>query len=192
MRRGDPEYPHPTSEAARRVMLGNRSQDTSPEVLLRSALHQRGLRFRKHRRPVPSLRSTADVVFGRARVAVFVDGCFWHRCPRHGRYPVGNAQYWRKKLDRNVVRDRANDAALRAAGWGSHSNLGARGPACCCRTNTSRRCRTRERCRPQHRWTTAIVFDPTQTTLSWYVATSRRSQGRAWRALAEFGNLLLD
>lgn len=49
-----------------------------------------------------------------------------------------------------------------------------------------------ERCRPQHRWTTAIVFDPTQTTLSWYVATSRRSQGRAWRALAEFGNLLLD
>jgi DNA mismatch endonuclease (patch repair protein) len=98
-------------------MQGNRSRDTRPEVLLRSALHRRGLRFLKNRRPVPSLRCRADVVFPAARVAVFCDGCFWHRCPQHGVQPRANEPYWRAKLDRNVERDRQNDAELRATGW---------------------------------------------------------------------------
>jgi DNA mismatch endonuclease (patch repair protein) len=98
-------------------MQGNRGRDTRPEVALRSALHAQGLRFRKHVPPVPGLRCRADVVFPRQRVAVFVDGCFWHRCPDHGVSPKTNSPYWKAKLDRNVARDRRNDAALAAAGW---------------------------------------------------------------------------
>jgi DNA mismatch endonuclease (patch repair protein) len=56
-------------------------------------------------------------MFSRVRLAVFVDGCFWHRCPEHGSDPRANGAWWRKKLDDNVARDRRNDAALRAAGW---------------------------------------------------------------------------
>lgn len=68
-------------------------------------------------RPVAGLRSSPDVVFPRLRLAVFLDGCFWHRCPEHGTPPRANADYWRTKLDRNVARDRFNDEALRTAGW---------------------------------------------------------------------------
>lgn len=98
-------------------MRGNRSTETSPEVALRSELHRRGLGFRKHRQPIPGLRCRADLVFAGPRVAVFVDGCFWHRCPEHGTDPRTNSDYWEAKLDRNVARDRRNDAALVAAGW---------------------------------------------------------------------------
>lgn len=98
-------------------MQGNVSTDTKPEVELRSALHRRGLRFRKNCRPVPAIKCRADVVFATARVAVFVDGCFWHRCPEHGTSPRANASYWTAKLDRNVERDAENDAALTKAGW---------------------------------------------------------------------------
>ena len=98
-------------------MQGNRSTETRPEVALRSELHRRGLRFRKHRQVTPALRCRADVVFSKARVAVFVDGCFWHRCPEHLTDPRTNSSYWAAKLDRNVARDRRNDAALEAAGW---------------------------------------------------------------------------
>ena len=69
------------------------------------------------RPPGAGVRCRADVVFTVARVAVFVDGCFWHRCPAHGTRPRTNADYWQAKLDRNVARDRANDEALAAAGW---------------------------------------------------------------------------
>lgn len=117
MRVDDPGYPHPSSPAAAAVMRGNRGRDTGPEVALRSALHRRGLRFKKHSRPIPDLRSTPDVVFAGARVAVFLDGCFWHRCPEHGNSPRVNSAYWSAKLDGNVARDRCNDAALREAGW---------------------------------------------------------------------------
>lgn len=98
-------------------MQGNRGYDTRHEVALRSVLHRRGLRFRKNAAPVHGLRCRADIVFPSARVAVFCDGCFWHRCPDHGRPPRANAPYWRAKLDRNVQRDRQNDADLAAAGW---------------------------------------------------------------------------
>lgn len=99
-------------------MQGNRKVDTRPEVALRSELHRRGLRFRKNapiRTPLRLIRP--DIVFTRWRLAVFVDGCFWHRCPQHGTSPRTNGAYWSTKLDRNVTRDTATGEALRAAGW---------------------------------------------------------------------------
>lgn len=99
-------------------MRANRKNDTGPERRLRSALHAAGLRFRKDvSLTAPDIRVRADVVFSRARVAVFVDGCFWHSCPEHATSPSRNQGYWLPKLARNVERDRAGDAALAAAGW---------------------------------------------------------------------------
>lgn len=98
-------------------MVANRGLDTAPEVALRSVLHRRGLRFRKHVAPLKGLRCKADLVFPGPRVAVFVDGCFWHRCPQHATSPKANAEWWRAKLDQNYDRDRRNDEALRKAGW---------------------------------------------------------------------------
>lgn len=114
----DMRYPHPTSQAASSVMRGNRKRDTRPEVRLRSALHRRGLRFFKDRRiEGEGLRVRGDVVFPRNRVAVFVDGCFWHGCPDHGNTPRANSSYWVPKLARNKERDREQTAALEARGW---------------------------------------------------------------------------
>jgi DNA mismatch endonuclease (patch repair protein) len=112
------DYPHPTTPAMTAVMRGNRRRDTKPEVRLRSALHARGLRFRKeYRIEVPGLRVRADVAFPRQRVAVFVDGCFWHACPDHGTQPRANAGYWAPKLRRNQERDSRVNSGLLAAGW---------------------------------------------------------------------------
>lgn len=98
-------------------MRGNRAAETSPEVALRSALHRMGLRFRKNVSPEAGIRCRVDIVFRTERVAVFVDGCYWHRCPVHGVMPAVNREYWEAKLDRNVTRDRRNEADLRRAGW---------------------------------------------------------------------------
>lgn len=98
-------------------MQGNRRTDTRPELALRSELHRRGLRFRKNIRPSPALRHEADVVFTRQRIAVFVDGCFWHSCPEHGTSPSTNSTYWSAKLARNRERDREQIKALEALGW---------------------------------------------------------------------------
>lgn len=98
-------------------MRRNRT-DSGPELRLRSVLHRDGYRFRTHlaiRTPERLVRP--DIVFTRARLAVFVDGCFWHCCPIHGNQPKANTDYWRPKLERNVVRDRAVDQALTDAGW---------------------------------------------------------------------------
>src|SRR3954451_10328590 len=84
-------------------------RDTTPEVALRKELHARGLRFRKEYRALPG---RPDVAFTRARLAVFVDGCFWHRCPMHGTLPKHNADWWVAKLDANVARDRRQDQLL--------------------------------------------------------------------------------
>lgn len=94
-----------------------RRRDTAPEILVRSALHRRGLRFRIERPLDFDRRRRADIVFPRARVVVFVDGCFWHRCPEHATFPRANAAFWADKLQRNVDRDRDTDARLTAAGW---------------------------------------------------------------------------
>jgi DNA mismatch endonuclease, patch repair protein len=99
-------------------MKGNRRANTRPEVALRSALHRRGLRFRTdHLLRVGDLRVKADVVFQRQRLAVFVDGCFWHGCPEHGHRPKVNTDYWSLKLERNRRRDARVNAALAGAGW---------------------------------------------------------------------------
>jgi DNA mismatch endonuclease (patch repair protein) len=99
-------------------MQGNRSVNSTPEVQLRSALHRHGLRFRKNVRLSVNGRSIRpDIVFSRLKIAVFVDGCFWHRCPEHGNDPRTHSGYWGPKLDRNVARDRLADATLTAAGW---------------------------------------------------------------------------
>jgi DNA mismatch endonuclease, patch repair protein len=111
-----PPAPDASSATARRVMQGNRSE-SGLERSLRSALHRQGLRFRKHASPLPDVRCRADVVFTRARVVVFVDGCFWHRCPLHGSRPKANGDWWLQKLEANVARDRRNDRALAEAGW---------------------------------------------------------------------------
>lgn len=98
-------------------MQGNRSRDTKPELAVRTLLHGIGLRYRVDVRPERAIRRRADVVFTRARVAVFIDGCFWHGCPDHFRYPVEHADYWRDKIGRNRERDAETDALLDAAGW---------------------------------------------------------------------------
>lgn len=111
-------YPTPSSSAVSRLMRGNRGTDTAPEVRLRLALHGRGLRYRKHERlEAGGIRVRPDLLFGRARVAVFVDGCYWHRCPDHGTRPRANVDYWDPKLARNVERDGRVDEALAGAGW---------------------------------------------------------------------------
>lgn len=88
-------------------------RDTGPELALRRALHARGLRFRVH----PALPGRPDIVFTRVRLAIFVDGCFWHGCPEHGTMPKNNSDWWRAKLAANAERDRRKDAELAALGW---------------------------------------------------------------------------
>lgn len=111
-------YPEPASPAVTAVMKANRRVGTKPEASLRSALHRRGRRFRKDLRvTVDGQSCRPDIVFSRQRVAVFVDGCFWHRCPDHGRRPRHNQDYWSRKLDGNVARDQRNSDLLASAGW---------------------------------------------------------------------------
>lgn len=113
------EVPPPTSEAARRTMVANRRRDTGPELAVRRLLHSRGLRYRVDTAPLTGIRARADIVFTRARIAVFIDGCFWHMCPEHFIMPKSNLEYWEPKLRRNVERDRIADELLREAGWRS-------------------------------------------------------------------------
>lgn len=113
------DHPTPSSAGRSANMRANRRTDTGPEMALRRALHRRGYRYRKDFRLdlADGVRVRPDIVFTARRVAVFVDGCFWHCCPEHGTQPAANTWYWEPKLRRNVERDRAADAALRAAGW---------------------------------------------------------------------------
>ena len=100
-------------------MRGNRRRDTSPELRLRRELHRRGRRFRVDERVKVEARRCPrpDILFTRWRVAIFVDGCFWHCCPEHGKPPKTNGAYWGPKLARNVERDAEDTAVLQAAGW---------------------------------------------------------------------------
>ena len=112
------DYPHPSNADVTSVMRGNRKQDTKPEVRVRSLLHRAGYRFRKNVSiPIGSRRVRPDIVFTRRRLAVFIDGCFWHRCPDHGTSPRFNSWYWGPKLDGNVERDRIVDELLQESGW---------------------------------------------------------------------------
>ena len=109
--------PVPDSPATRDRMSAQRRRDTAPELALRRELHRRGRRYRVDRAPLPGLRRRADLVFPTARVAVFVDGCFWHGCPLHYRVPGTNAGYWEPQIARNVERDAETTIALVEAGW---------------------------------------------------------------------------
>jgi DNA mismatch endonuclease (patch repair protein) len=94
-----------------------RQKNTSAEFILRRALYALGLRYRVHVPVLSSPRRVADIAFSGLRVAVFVDGCFWHGCPEHATWPKQNAEFWRAKILANQERDRDTDARLRANGW---------------------------------------------------------------------------
>jgi DNA mismatch endonuclease (patch repair protein) len=108
------ETPVASSEAVSAQMRRMGRRNTAPELALRSELTSRGLRYRLHRRDLPG---TPDLAFVTARVAVFVDGCFWHGCPEHGVMPKANRDWWQSKLAANQTRDKKNDRALVDAGW---------------------------------------------------------------------------
>ena len=108
------DRPPPSSEQVSQQMKRMPRENSEPEVRLRRELHSRGLRFRVNLRGLPG---TPDIAFTRAKIAVFVDGCFWHRCPRHGVLPKANRDWWREKLDRNVERDKRKDGELEDLGW---------------------------------------------------------------------------
>ncbi|WP_271219538.1 very short patch repair endonuclease [Streptosporangium carneum] len=111
-------YPAPLNEGRSRNMQANRRSDTKPEVALRRALHRLGLRYRKDLRlDVAEVKVRPDIVFTAKKVAIFIDGCFWHVCPEHGRQPTTNEWYWAPKLRRNMERDQLVNSALEAAGW---------------------------------------------------------------------------
>jgi DNA mismatch endonuclease (patch repair protein) len=109
--------PKAAAPATRLRMSRTRQRDNALELSLRSALHRRGLRFRLHRRILQGSTRTADIVFPRERLAIFMDGCFWHGCPVHGSWPKRNADWWRNKIEANRLRDRDTDARLAAGGW---------------------------------------------------------------------------
>jgi DNA mismatch endonuclease (patch repair protein) len=98
-------------------MARQRRRDTAPEIRLRAVMHAVGLRYLVDRQPDPALRWRADVVFTRARVAVFVDGCFWHGCDEHGSVPKGNRSWWARKLELNMARDVVVGQELGSRGW---------------------------------------------------------------------------
>lgn len=98
-------------------MQSNRGRDTKPELALRRAVHARGLRYFVNRRPIRIVRRTADMVFPSVKVAVFLDGCFWHGCPRHHTIAKTNADYWAAKVIQNRARDLETNRLLQEAGW---------------------------------------------------------------------------
>lgn len=106
-----------SSEHARRTMQANKRRDTKPELAVRSILHARGLRFRVDSAPFKGVRTRADIVFSKAKIAVFVDGCFWHGCPEHFISPKTNVNYWSAKITKNRDRDERVDRIMSEAGW---------------------------------------------------------------------------
>ncbi len=106
-----------SSDAARKTMQGNRGRDTRAELAVRRLVHAAGLSYRVNARPEPDLRRTADLLFTRVRVAVFIDGCYWHGCPEHFSVPATNLDYWSTKISQNQARDLETTALLAAHGW---------------------------------------------------------------------------
>lgn len=101
-----------SKEKRSKVMSAIRSKDTSPEIRLRRALWSRGIRYR-----VNYGKEKIDIAFPSRKLAVFVDGCFWHCCPEHSHLPSSNTDYWLPKLEKNVQRDKAKDKRLQEDGW---------------------------------------------------------------------------
>ena len=109
--------PKPSSEVIRLRMQRQKRRDTEAELAVRRLVHASGLRYRVDLSPLPGMRRRADLVFTRAKVAVFVDGCFWHGCPAHGTSPKANAEWWGEKIAKNRQRDQDTDRRLTEAGW---------------------------------------------------------------------------
>lgn len=112
-----PSHPGALSEGLSARMSRASRRDTAPELALRRELHRRGRRYRVVMRVPGRNRRTIDIAFTRARLAVFVDGCFWHGCPEHGRVPTHNNSWWITKLAANQGRDRDTDEHLASEGW---------------------------------------------------------------------------
>jgi DNA mismatch endonuclease (patch repair protein) len=106
-----------SSPGTRASMRANKSRDTKPELALRRTVHARGMRYRVGIRPVATLRRTADLVFTKVRVAVFLDGCFWHGCPQHHSASKTNPTFWANKVRKNRERDIETDRLLAEHGW---------------------------------------------------------------------------
>ncbi|MCX3063628.1 very short patch repair endonuclease [Streptomyces beihaiensis] len=107
----------PSSAGVSARMSRQASKDTAAELAVRRLLHAAGLRYRVEY-PVPGMaRRRIDVAFTGVKVAVLIDGCFWHGCPEHATHPKANAEWWRKKLDRNMARDQETTEHLVAQGW---------------------------------------------------------------------------
>ncbi len=106
-----------SSSAARKTMQGNHGRDTKAEIAVRQLVHAQGLRYRVNAQPEADLRRTADLLFTRVRVAVFIDGCYWHGCPEHFTMPTTNSDYWSTKIGRNQARDRETTSRLEDRGW---------------------------------------------------------------------------
>ncbi|QAV28840.1 very short patch repair endonuclease [Micrococcus luteus] len=106
-----------TSEGVRRSMRANKGRDTKPELLVRRLVHAAGLRYRVNAKPEKDLRRTADLLFRPARIAVFIDGCFWHGCPQHYTKPKANNGFWEDKIEQNRVRDAETTRILTERGW---------------------------------------------------------------------------
>lgn len=112
------EYETPPTAHSSRSMRSNKHRDTGPELAVRSLLHARGLRYRvDHPIRLEGVRIRPDVVFPRAKLAVFIDGCFWHCCPEHLSLPASNTSYWLPKLEATVKRDAEHSRLLDEAGW---------------------------------------------------------------------------
>jgi DNA mismatch endonuclease (patch repair protein) len=109
--------PRPSSAGVSRRMIAQAERDTSTEMRLRRELHKKGLRYRLHRRLISGLRREVDIVFVTERVAVMVDGCFWHGCKHHGTVPKSNRDWWTEKIEQNRLRDADTDRRLIAEGW---------------------------------------------------------------------------
>lgn len=107
----------PSSPSVSARMSRQARRDTAPEVAVRKLLHASGYRYRLNERVPHMSRRTIDIAFTRSKVAVFLDGCFWHGCPDHATQPKANAEWWRQKLDKNMARDAETTAHLVAEGW---------------------------------------------------------------------------
>lgn len=107
----------PSSPEVSERMSKVRNKDTAAEMAIRRELHSRGYRYRVNLRIPEAGRSRPDIAFTKQRIAVFIDGCFWHKCPEHATFPKTNEQWWADKLDVNVQRDRSIDEGLTDAGW---------------------------------------------------------------------------
>jgi len=107
----------PSSPEASRRMAKVRQKGTGAEIALRRELYRRGLRYRVDFEVLKKPRRVADIAFPGLRIAIFVDGCFWHGCTEHATWPKQNSDFWRQKIETNRTRDANTNEWLRNIGW---------------------------------------------------------------------------